>query len=172
MAAILCGSHHIARKRTDEDLGRMVRALRDYQATGSRHFLSYWLALLAKAFADADRHVDALAALAEAEECVERTDQRWTYAELHRLRAGVLLRARPAATADAEAALRNAIAVARQQAARMWELRAARDLARLWAERGEHRRAHDLLAPVYGWFGEGFGTPDLQEAGALLDALR
>ena len=67
--------------------------------------------------------------------------------------------------ADAEAAFDEAIAVAREQAARMWELRAARDLARLWAERASAGRRDDLLAPIYGWFTEGFDTPDLEEAG-------
>ena len=61
--------------------------------------------------------------------------------------------------------------VAHRQAARMWELRAARDLARPWAKQGNRQRAHDLLAPIYAWFREGFDTPDLQEARALLEAL-
>ena len=71
----------------------------------------------------------------------------------------------------AEAALQAALDLARRQAARTWELRAAVSLARLWAEQGERRKAHDLLAPVYGWFTEGFDTPDLREAEALLDEL-
>ena len=72
----------------------------------------------------------------------------------------------------AEVHLRKAIEIARDQSAKWWELRAASSLARLWAERGEHRQAHDLLASVYGWFTAGFDTPDLREAKALLDALR
>ena len=147
---------------------RMDRGLRGYQATGSCLFLPYWLALLAKALAEAGRHPEALAALAEAREWTERTDQRWIEAELHRLEGRMTPRTD---VSDVETALTKAIAVARAQAARIWELRAACDLARFLAERGERRRAHDLLAPVYGWFGEGFATPDLQEAGVLLDAL-
>jgi predicted ATPase len=72
----------------------------------------------------------------------------------------------------AEVALQAALTVARQQRARMWELRAAYDLARLWSEQREKQKAYDLLAPLYGWFSEGFDTPDLRQAKALLDALR
>ena len=72
----------------------------------------------------------------------------------------------------AEPAFRAALGLARRQGARTWELRAAVSLARLWADRGERRKAHDLLAPVYGWFTEGFDTADLREAKALLDELQ
>ena len=72
----------------------------------------------------------------------------------------------------AEPAFRAALGLARCQAARTWELRAAVSLARLWADRGERRKAHELLTPTYGWFTEGFDTPDLREARALLDELR
>jgi len=88
---------------------------------------------------------------------------------VHRLKAKLLLRQ---GSAGAEAALGDAIAVARAQGARMWELRAARDLARCWVERGERRKACDLLVPVHGRFSEGCDTPDLKEAKALLDCLR
>jgi predicted ATPase len=71
----------------------------------------------------------------------------------------------------AEATYREAIAIAQQQSAKLWELRAATSLARLWRGQGKRREAHDLLAPVYGWFTEGFGTPVLKEARALLDDL-
>ena len=67
--------------------------------------------------------------------------------------------------------MRRALGVAREQGARTWELRAAAGLARLWAGRGERAEARDLLAPVYGWFAEGFGTPDLEQAKALLEEL-
>jgi predicted ATPase len=73
---------------------------------------------------------------------------------------------------QAEECFRHAIALAREQDARWWELRTATSLARLWAGQGKHREAYDLLAPVYGWFTEGFDTPDLQDARALLHELR
>jgi predicted ATPase len=75
------------------------------------------------------------------------------------------------AAREAEAGFERAIAVACQQHARSFELRAATGLARSWGERGERQKAHDLLAPIYGWFTEGFDTADLQEAKALLEAL-
>jgi predicted ATPase len=74
--------------------------------------------------------------------------------------------------AEAEAALERALTVARCQQARMWELRASTSLARLWRDQGKRTEAHDLLAPIYGWFTEGFDTPDLKEAKALLEDLR
>ena len=73
--------------------------------------------------------------------------------------------------AGAEAGYREAIAIARQQSAKLWELRTAMSLTRLWHDQGKRAEARDLLAPVYGWFTEGFGTPVLQEAKALLDEL-
>jgi predicted ATPase len=73
--------------------------------------------------------------------------------------------------ADAEITFGKAMVVAREQSAKMWELRAARSLARLWAEQGRRAEARDLLAPLYGWFTEGFDTPDLKDAKELLDEL-
>jgi predicted ATPase len=149
----------------------MVRAVRDYQATGGRLYLPYWLALLAKALADADRPLEARTALQEAEEWVSETEQCWIRAELDRLKGQISLRVSRADAASAEAAFRAAMEVAHHQAARMWQLRAARDLAHLWAEQDDRQRAHELLAPIYVWFSEGFDTQDLQEARALLNAL-
>jgi predicted ATPase len=71
----------------------------------------------------------------------------------------------------AEASLHQAIAVARKQSAKLWELRAATSLARLWRDQGKRTEARDLLAPIYGWLTEGFDTPVLQDAKALLDEL-
>jgi class 3 adenylate cyclase/predicted ATPase len=100
---------------------------------------------------------------------VECTGVRWFVAELHRIR-GVLLAA-GGDTAGAEAQLTEAIGIARDQGAKHWELRAATSLARLWRDQGRCMEARDLLAPVYGWFIEGLGTPDLKEAKALLNHL-
>ena len=100
---------------------------------------------------------------------VDRTGGRWFEAELHRVR-GELLLVTPAPRA-AEASFRRALTVAREQSARMWELRAAISLARLWRDQNKRTEARDLLAPVYGWFTEGFDTPDLKEAATLLAEL-
>ena len=101
---------------------------------------------------------------------VERTGDRRDEAEIHRLEGNLLLAEN--GSAEAKACYLKALEVARAQEARSLELRAAGDLARLWAERGERARAAELLAPVYGWFTEGFDTADLKDAKALLDTLQ
>lgn len=95
--------------------------------------------------------------------------ERWWQAELHRLK-GRLLGARGQHD-ESEACFRCAIEVSRGQSAKALELRAATSLARFWSDRAKNAEARDLLAPIYGWFTEGFGTPDLKEAKILLDAL-
>jgi predicted ATPase len=102
---------------------------------------------------------------------VERTGERWFEAELYRLRGEVLRRLCDDQPADAEASLLQSWEIARAQQAKAWELRAATSLARLWRDRGKRAEARELLAPIYGWFTEGFETPDLKEAKALLDEL-
>jgi predicted ATPase len=140
-------------------------------ATGSEVFRSYCLALLAEASGAAGQPKDGLRVLADAQEVMRRTGERFYEAEISRL-AGVLhLVQSPAAQAEAESHMRHALDVARRQQAKSLELRAAVSLSRLWQQQGKRTEAHDLLAPVYGWFTEGFDTADLQEARALLDAL-
>jgi predicted ATPase len=103
---------------------------------------------------------------------VDRLEERWFEAHLLRLRGEALLAISPERATEAEACYEHALAVARDQGARLWELRAATSLARLWAEQGKLARANDLLAPVYGWFTEGFDTADLKDAKALLEELQ
>ena len=113
---------------------------------------------------------EALALLAEALTMADRHDEHWFEAELLRLKGEALLRTAASDAVEAEACFHKAIDVAREQGAHWWELRAATSLARLWADRGEPRKAYDLLAPVYGWFTEGFDTADLKAARSLLEA--
>jgi predicted ATPase len=134
--------------------------------------MPYHLALLAEAEAKGGQATEALSRLAEALARATKTGERWFDAELHRLRGGVLSSLHGGDRAEAEACFRRALEVARGQGTRMWELRAAADLARLLAAKGERAQAHDLLAPIYGWFTEGFETPDLVEARELLGALQ
>ena len=101
----------------------------------------------------------------------ERQGERWFAAETNRIRGEILLKRDLGDTAPAEEAYRTAIAIAQQQKAQSFELRAAVSLARLWRDQGKPRQARELLAPVYGWFTEGLDTPDLKEAQALLDEL-
>ena len=111
------------------------------------------------------------AALREATTAVETTEERWCEAEVHRIGGEVALMSSKPDAAKAEAYFERALSVARQQQAKSWELRAAMSMARLWRDQGKRDEARDLLAPVYGWFTEGFDTLDLKEAKALLDEL-
>ena len=101
----------------------------------------------------------------------EKTEVRWYEAELNRLEGELVLASAEPDASAAEASFRKAIARARGQDAKAWELRAATSLARRLARQGKREEARGLLAPIYGWFTEGFDTPDLKEAKALLDSL-
>ena len=149
----------------------MRRGLTAYRATSAELWVPYFLGLLADAQGKAGQPAEALVLLEEGLERVERTRERWYEAELCRFRGELLLSVPDPNRAEAEASFHRAIAVAREQDARMWELRAATSLARLWRDQGKPVEARDLLAPVYGWFTEGFDTADLQEAKALLEEL-
>jgi class 3 adenylate cyclase/predicted ATPase len=142
------------------------------QATGATLWQPYYLALLAEAYGAGGRADEGLAVLAEALALIDTTEARIYTAELYRLKGTVLLHQDVPDAAQAEACFQQALDVARQQQAKSWELRAATSLARLWQAQGKRQEAHDLLAPVYGWFTEGFDTADLQEAKALLEELR
>ena len=109
--------------------------------------------------------------LSEALERVGQTGERWFEAELHRRSGEMVLGLPERDHLAAEACFRRAMAVAQEQSARLWELRAATSLARLWCDQGRRAEARELLAPVYGWFTEGFDTADLKDAKALLDEL-
>ena len=114
---------------------------------------------------------DGLQALAEAHTLVEQREERFWEAEVCRLRGVLLLRQPGTPPAEAETWLQRALDVARRQEAKSLELRAAMSLSRLWQQQGKQAEAHALLAPIYGWFTEGFDTKDLQEAKVLLEAL-
>jgi predicted ATPase len=102
---------------------------------------------------------------------VETTKETWYEADIHRIAREIALIAPNREAVRAEAYFEQALAVAREQQAKSWELRAAMSMARLWRDQGKRQQAHDLLAPVYGWFTEGFDTLDLKEAKSLLEQL-
>ena len=102
---------------------------------------------------------------------VETTKERWCEAEINRIAGEIALLSPQPDAARAEACFERALVVARKQQAKSWELRAAISMARLWRDQGKWQQARELLAPVYGWFTEGFDTRDLKEAKALLDVL-
>ena len=148
----------------------MHSAIAAIERTNSLNRRTLYLGHYAAAHASLGRLDVGLKLLDEAVQTAETTNERFFEAELYRLRSKMLLTL--GRTAEAEAGLRRALTVAQQQQARWWELRAATALARHWHDEGKHADAYSLLQPVYGWFGEGFDTADLQDAKALLDELR
>ena len=143
-----------------------------WRSTGATVWVPLYLAFLTRAYADIGQFDDASRCIGQAMSAVEKTKESWYAAELNRT-AGEIVRSsqEPDAT-KAETYFERALAVARQQQAKSWELRASMSLARLWRGQGKVQRARELLAPAYGWFTEGFDTRDLKEAKALLDELR
>jgi predicted ATPase len=127
--------------------------------------------MLAEAYARLGQAEPGLRAIAEGKDLVARNDEHMWEAELDRIE-GELLRVQGASVPAIEACFARAIAGARQQDAKSFELRAAMSMARLWRDQDKRTEANDLLAPVYGWFTEGFDTVDLKDAKALLDELR
>jgi predicted ATPase len=140
-----------------------------YRATGAELLMPHYIALLAGACEIAGQVEEAVTLLDDALEIVERIGERWFTAELNRRKGQLLLRQGHAKAA--EELYRKALSIAEEQEAKLWELRGAVSLARLRRDQGRRAEARDLLAPVYGWFTEGFDTPDLKEAKALLDEL-
>jgi predicted ATPase len=153
----------------DEAIARIREGVAKWTGLGRTFNLPFGLAFLAEGLARHGDRTAALAALREGLEIADATGEHKWDAELHRLTGTVLLADNK--LDEGQASLQQAIRVAQAQQAKSLELRAARDLARLWGERGRRAEARDLLAPVYGWFTEGFDTADLQEAKALLDEL-
>jgi class 3 adenylate cyclase/predicted ATPase len=157
--------------QVEEGMGQMREGLAAWQATGAAIGRPQWLALLAEAYQTAGQAEEGLRVVAEALREVHRTQEEWSTAELYRLRGELLLAQSWEHHAEAETCFRQASAMARRQEAKSYELRAAMSLSRLWQQQGKHQDARELLAPIYGWFTEGFDTADLQEAQALLAAL-
>jgi predicted ATPase len=152
-----------------EGISLLRSGLSAYRTTRAEAWTPHFFVLLAEACEIAEQVEEALTLLDDASQIVERTEQRWLAAELNRLK-GQLLRGQGHPEA-AEQLYRNALSIAQEQEAKLWELRAAVSLARLRRDQGRRAEARDLLAPIYGWFTEGFETPDLKEAKTLLEEL-
>jgi predicted ATPase len=140
-----------------------------FRATGAKVWMTHNLALLARACQIGTQTEEALTLLDEALQIADQTGERWLESELNRHKGQLLLR--QGHSEAAEELYRKALAIAEHQGAKLLELRAAVSLARLRRDHGRHAEAHDLLAAVYGWFTEGFDTPDLKDAKALLNQL-
>jgi class 3 adenylate cyclase/tetratricopeptide (TPR) repeat protein len=139
-------------------------------STGATVFKPWGLLCLTKSYAELSRYDDAWRCIGEAMTLAETTKERWCEAEVYRM-AGEIALMSPEPDRKADGYFERALAVARQQKAKSWELRAATSMARLWRDQGKQNEARELLAPIYGWFTEGFNTLDLKQAKALLDAL-
>ncbi len=157
--------------RPEEGIAEIQHGLTAVRAMGAERSRAYYLALLAKVYGQLGQADQGLDALAEALALVEATDERYWESEIHRLK-GELLLSRSVQDADQAArCFDQALESARRQSAKSLELRAATSLARLWQRQGKPEPARELLAPVYGWFTEGFDTADLRDAKALLDEI-
>jgi predicted ATPase len=141
------------------------------RSTGATVNLPTFSSILAGAYADLGQIDEAYHCIEQALMAIETSKERWFEADVHRIWGEITLKSPAPDAAKAEGCFERALAVARQQHTKSWELRAAMSMARLWRDQGKPQQAHELLAPVYGWFTEGFDTRDLKEAKALLNTL-
>ena len=149
----------------------MTQGMSAWRSTGATVYMPLFLSPLARCYAELGKFNDAWHHIGEAMATVKTTKESWCEAEINRIAGEIALMSRDRAAAKGEAYFQRALAIARQQQAKSWELRAAMSLARLWRDQGKGQQARELLAPVYGWFTEGFDTRDLREAKALLAEL-
>jgi predicted ATPase len=195
-ALVECAARSGAREQREAGLGQIQEGLAAVRATEAELWVPLLLGALAQGTAQGGQAHDGLRVIAEALAIVEKNAERWTEAELYRLKGELTLQQSETSlgqvsgkskasqdesgdtspqpltpSSQAEACFLKAIDIARQQHAKSWELRAAISLARLWQSQDKRQAAYDLLAPVYTWFTEGFDTADLQEAQALLEEL-
>jgi predicted ATPase len=158
--------------RASDTVNMITSGIAAFRSTGATVWSPVFLSYLARAYAGLGQFDDAWRSIGEAMTAIETTKERWCEADIHRMAGEIaLMSPEPDAVKKAEAYLERALAVARAQQAKSWELRAAMSMARLWRDQGKRDEARALLAPVYGWFTEGFDTLDLKEAKALLDEL-
>jgi predicted ATPase len=141
-----------------------------WRAAGSTVWIPCYFSHLAKSYAVQGQFDDAWHRISEAMSVMKSTKEAWCQAEVHRMAGEITLLSREG-PAKAEGYFERALAIARAQATKSWELRAAISMARLWRDQDKRREARELLSPVHGWFTEGFETRDLKEAKGLLDEL-
>jgi class 3 adenylate cyclase/predicted ATPase len=151
-----------------QNIKGVLSALRSIGTTG---FLPVYLSYLAWCSAELDRFEDAWSCIEDALTAADRSKERWWQAETNRIAGEIVLRSPESDEEEAQTYFEKALSIAREQQTKSWELRAAMSMARLWRDRGRRQEARNLLAPLYGWFTEGFNTRDLKEAKALLDDI-
>jgi class 3 adenylate cyclase/predicted ATPase len=166
---IYCGWVKVQNGDVAEGISLLRSGSSAYRATGAEVWVPHYIALLANAYDIAGQIEEAATLLDDALQTAERTGERWLAAELNRHKGLLMLRQGHAEAA--EEFYRKALGIAKAQEAKLWELRASVALAQLRRDQGRRAEALDLLAPVYGWFSEGFDTPDLKQAKILVDEL-
>jgi predicted ATPase len=152
-------------------LAQLHQGMTAVLTTGQELGRPFCLVILAEAAGQVGQDDEGLRLLAEALMALEESRRGDLLAEAYRLQGELLLRQAVSEAAQAEACFQQSLAIAHRQQAKSWELRAATSLARLWQQQGKQTEARELLAPIYGWFTEGFDTADLQDAKALLEVL-
>jgi class 3 adenylate cyclase/predicted ATPase len=157
--------------KVSEAIELITPGLAAFRSTGSTYLTGSGLSLLAKSYADLGQIEEARRSIDEAKSLIEGNGETWFEADLHLIAGEIALKSPQPDAAKAEGCFERALVVARQQQAKSWELRAAMSMSRLWRDQGKPRQARELLAPIYGWFTEGFDTSDLKEAKVLLEEL-
>src|SRR5262249_14460545 len=155
--------------RPSDTVQMITSALMSWRSTGATYWVPLLLSYLARAYAELGQFDDAWGSIREATTTVETTKERWFEAEIDRVAGEIALTEQDAV--KAQAYFERSLTVAREQHAKSFELRAAMSMTRLWRSQGKPQQARELLAPIYGWFTEGFDTSDLKQAKALLDEL-
>ena len=171
LGTIMRGWALAAQGQREAGITHLRQGVAAWRAAGSEVGRANHLSMLAEAYGNAEQAAEGLSVLAEALAFAHTTGEPCWEAELYRLKGELLLSLHPASPAAPEECFHQALEIARRQQAKSLELRAAVSLSRLWQHQGKRAEAHELLAPIYGWFTEGFDTADLQEAKALLEAL-
>jgi predicted ATPase len=171
LATVLQGSSLALSRKALEAVRIINHGAIALRSTGATLWSPLYLTYLAQAYAELRELEDSRRCIVQATTVIENSRENWCEAEVNRLAAEIALKSPKPDDKEAEIYFERALTVARKQQAKSWELRAAMSLARLWRDQGKPQQARELLAPVYGWFTEGFDTLDLKEAKALLDEL-
>ena len=157
--------------KASDAVHKITSGITAVQSTGGTLWMPFRLSHLTRAYAELGQFDDAWRCVDEAMTAMETTKEKWSEAEVHRTAGEIAMLGENPDLAKAQAYFERALSVVGKQQAKSWELRAAMSMARLWRDQGKVQQARELLAPVYGWFTEGFDTRDLKEAKALLDEL-
>jgi predicted ATPase len=165
-----CGCAKVLGGEAEAGVEMIEKGLSGLKAAAATVVVPLYLSILAIGYMALDKLDEAQRAIADGLALIESTKEKLSEAEVYRV-FGELTLNRTKDAAKAKALFDRALLVARQQQAKSWELRASMSLARLWRDQGKVQEARELLAPVYGWFTEGFDTRDLREAKALLGEL-